>query len=124
MEGQPDKPTYSQIEFFLKAMRAHDKVSDVESIDEQIYRIFRTDNLRPITVYLTNLYTVGYADVIDITAKHREINCIVTMSNWNGFTRDARTYASEKRTGLFYLSELMGAMNWTAFWKYRKKRTV
>jgi hypothetical protein len=96
-------------------------VSELEAITDQTYRLDRTGDLTEVIVYITNLYTVGYADVIGIQSKCSDLNCIVTMSNWNGYTGDAKRYAAENRVGLFMFAEFMGALNFKHIWKYEKR---
>lgn len=120
-ESQDDKPTYTQRKFFRETIGNHDKVVALDAINEQTYRLSRTSGLSEVVVYITNLYTVGYADVVDIKSKCRGLNCILTMSNWNGYTSDAKLYAAENRIGLFKFAEFMGALNFKQIWKYAKK---
>lgn len=120
-ESQDDKPTSTQREFFRKAVRGHDKVSGLDSIDDQIYRIDRAGDLDEVFVYITNLYTLGCGDIIEIRSKCRKLNCIVTMSNWNEYTGDAKRYAREQKIGIFKFAEFMGALNFRQPWKYEKK---
>lgn len=127
MEGQADKPTLSQMEFFKARIEGHDKVSEIELLSEpgmprgQVYRLHRTGSLQPINIYLTNLYTAGEADLMEMASKVGNLDCIVTMSNWNQYTTDARRFALSKKIGLFDMSEFMGALNFAAVWKYIKK---
>lgn len=116
---QNDKPAPNQIQFFRNAVSGHDKVHAVEAISEQLYGITRVANLSDLRVYLTDLYTVGCADVIEIASNH-EVDCIVVMSKWSGYTGDAKRYASERHIGLFMFQEFMGALNYRFPWKYEK----
>jgi hypothetical protein len=116
-EGQENAPTYTQRQFFCQTVGSHDKVEAVDEIDCQTYRVNRADGLSTVTVYITNLYTVGYADIMEIISTTLNLNCIVTMSNWNGYTREAKAYAAENRIGLFKFAEFMGALNFKYIWK-------
>lgn len=122
MDGQDDNPGMESVEFFERAVSGHDKVESLTRISDQIYRIERAEGRSPVTVYLTNLYTVGAADVMEIASRSGDVNCIVTLSGWNEYTGDAKRYAVEKRVGLFTFSEFMGALNWAQFWKYEKRK--
>lgn len=117
-EGQADNPTYTQREFFRTTLANHDKVSDIDTIDDQLYRIERTGGLQEVIVYITNLYTVGYAELLNIHSKCKDLNCVVTMSNWNSYTKDARMYGRENHIGLLKFADFMGALNLRAIWKY------
>jgi hypothetical protein len=121
MPGQADKPNRASVKFFLDGVRRHDKVISIEAAEEQIYKIKRVPGLGELTVYLTDLYTVGYADVSEIESQSGDINCIVTISVWNGYTSDAKAYATGKRIGLFSFTEFYGALNLGRFWKYAPK---
>jgi len=121
-DGQADRPSFEQTGFFEHAVSAHDKVRSIDLIEDQVYQVERRKELPQLIVYLTNLYSVGYADVLDIKAKRRDVDCIVTISNWNAYTDDAKAHASDQHIGLFTFREFMGALNWTQIWKYRPKR--
>jgi hypothetical protein len=120
-DSQEDRPTYTQRQFFREAVVKHDKVQALDEINTQTYRVDRTGDLGEVVVYITNLYSVGYADVIGISSSCPDVNCIVTMSNWNGYTGDAKMHASENKIGLFMFAEFMGALNFKQIWKYKKK---
>jgi hypothetical protein len=103
-------------------MKRHDKVESVEILRSQVYRIDRVDGMPPVIAYVGDIYTVGQADVIEISSEHEEVNCIVAVSNWNEYTEEAKRFALDRKIGLFTLTEFMGALNWTTFWKYSKKK--
>src|SRR5260221_628132 len=118
MEGQADRPSNYQLSFFCKTIRSHNKVETVTPIEEQVYRIDRTETLPAVVVYVSNLYSIGWAEFTSILSENKGINCVVTMSNWNQYTSGAKSYATDNRVGLFKFSEFMGALHWTKFWKY------
>jgi hypothetical protein len=121
MAEDVDYPIRDQIEFFRSAMKGHSKVLRCETEDGQIFRLERTMELTPITCYLTNLYAVGEADVIRVAALGNDVDCIVTMSAWNGYTRQAKEFARGRKMGLFTFREFMGALHWAKFWAYAAK---
>ena len=123
-DGQVDRPSYEQRTFFEQAVVEHSKVRSIDLIDDHVYQIERRGELPSLIVYLTDLYTVGFADVLDIKARCRDVNCIVTISNWNEYTNDAKAHAFSQNIGLFTFREFMGALNWTQIWKYRRTRKV
>lgn len=106
----PDKPRRESIDFFEKAMRHHDKVLDVNKEGEQVYTISRVKG-SPIKLYLTNLYTVGITDYFDIIERYNDINAILTISNWNGYTKQAKEEAKKNGVGIYVVEEFMGALN-------------
>lgn len=120
-EAQDDKPSWQQREFFRNTISDHDKVDELEEITDQLYKVRRVGDLSDVVVYITNLYTVGYADVANIKSHWGDVNCIVTMSNWNSYSGDARRFAAESNIGLFQFAEFMGALNLRQVWKYSKR---
>ena len=121
MEEQGDCPSSSEISYFQTAMDGHDKVQFIEPRGSQEFIIHRVGGMTPVIVYLTNLYTVGVADVYRIAAPCQQVDCIVTTSKWNRYTSDAKRDAAEMRIGLFTITELMGALNLRYVWRYQKR---
>ncbi len=121
-ETQSPIPDSSSIEFFKEISSKHGKISSVKASKDcdQIFYINRRHG-DTISVYLTNLYTIGIADYLDIRNNYPEVNCIVTVSAWNGYTSGAKNIALKDRVGLFVMPEYMGAMNVQRFWAYVKK---
>jgi len=124
MEEQGDCPSSTEISYFQRAMSGHDKVESIEPRACQEFIIHRVGGLTPVIVYLTNLYTVGEADVYQIAGACSGVDCIVTVSNWQQYTRDAKRYAAETKIGLFTLTELMGALNLRYVWRYQKRSSA
>ncbi len=119
-DNQTNTPDYNTLNYFKSVMNNHDKVSEFKYIDEQYYEIIRTFH-EPIFLYITNLYTVGITDCRQFIDEHPTINCIVTLSNWNGYTEEAKEFTKRKSIGLFILNEFMGALHKNDFWNYVKK---
>ena len=117
---QTDRPRSESIEFFKKAVSGHSHVDDVIVVNDQRYKVLRKSG-RPIELYLTDLYTVGITDYLDIRSRNPEVNCIVTISAWNGYTRQAKEQAAGERVGLFLMKEFMPALRLARFWNYVKK---
>lgn len=63
-----------------------------------------------LRTFMTNIYIVGLADVHEIFADAGEVNAIVTMSAWNGYTVEAKAFCREKGVGLFRFKEFLGAV--------------
>lgn len=63
-----------------------------------------------LRVYMTNIYIVGVSDVYDILSSSPSVNVIVTMSNWNGYTLEAKDYCTQQKIGLFLFNEFLGAV--------------
>ena len=60
------------------------------------------------------------ADLVDAMGKIPDLNCIVTISNWNGYTQAAKEHGIQNQVGVFLFSELMGALNRYDHWAYVK----
>lgn len=121
MEEQGDCPNSSEISYFQRMVSAHDKVQLIEQRGSQKFIIHRVGEMTAVIVYLTDLYTVGGADVYRIAADCRGVNCIVTTSMWNRYTKDAKRDAAEMKIGLFTPRELMGALHLRYVWSYQKQ---
>ncbi|MEU2757810.1 hypothetical protein OHA63_19080 [Streptomyces anulatus] len=99
----------------LKAVRGalgvNNAVSDYTEVAPHVYKIFRTGKT-DVVVYVTNIYTVGVADVQEILEEHPSVTCILTVSAWNHYTGQAKDYAKSISVGLFKFYEWMGALNY------------
>ena len=115
-----DKPRKRNHKFFKNVLKDHDKVRKFEKEAEQIYKIIRNRGDK-IIVYLTNLYTIGIADYHDIIENHSNVNAIVTASNWNSYTRDAKETAKDNKIGIYVIEEFLGALNHDEPHNYVKK---
>lgn len=121
---QPIEPTLAQLDIFTSTLMKHKKVKDFELIDDwdfpvdQAYKIRRVDKLGTVTVYVTNEYVIGHAELLAIITKCPEINCIVSMSRWNHYTDEAKGYAVRNKVGLFKFGEFLGALHEKLFWQY------
>jgi hypothetical protein len=109
MSYKSEKPRRESIRFFEERIKNHDRVTKVEKIEENYYCLILA-NSRPYRVFVTNIYTVGTADVIEIMSDYK-VDGIVTMSIWNGYSLDAKMYGRKLGVGIFLLKELMGAIN-------------
>lgn len=111
-DGNPkykDLPRPESITFFEKGINTHKMVSSVNKTQEQRYEIKRATK-SDLKVYLTNLYVVGIADVHEIMSKFPGVNCIVTISNWNSYSNEAKEFSKSQGIGLFKYSEFYGAL--------------
>ena len=104
--------------FVEKILKGHKKVVTFSGRSYNVFEIKRAGELPSITALFTDLYTVGQADVIEAQDKVENMNCFVTVSNYNGYTKDAKDYAVEQQIGLFRISEFMGALWKKDFWNY------
>ena len=104
-----DLPRPSSIDFFENGLNNHKMVSSFDKIKEQQYKIVRIGK-SDLYVYLTNLYIVSLADTHEIMSKFADVNCIVTICNYNSYSNKAKTFCIENSIGLFEYSEFYGAL--------------
>ncbi len=102
-------PRPESIDALIRYLESSKVVTNVEKVDEQLIRVDR-NNGPTITAFLTNIYIIGEADAFEILSKHGGIDCIVTMSAWNGYTASAKTNCSQEGVGLFTFKEFLGAV--------------
>jgi len=102
-------PRPESIDKLIEYLESVKVVTNIEKIDDQIICVERS-NGPAITVFMTNIYIVSEADVIEILSEHEGINCIVTMSVWNSYTGNAKTHCKRESVGLFTFKELLGAV--------------
>ena len=110
MPNSSGVPSSNSVQFFKQAICKH---TAVESVGERSGNAFVIDRKEhsSVLVYLTDIYTVGIADVIEAMDQIPGLNCIVTISNWNGYTQAAKEHGVENQIGVFVFAELMGALN-------------
>ncbi|MEV7847228.1 hypothetical protein AB0O50_24925 [Streptomyces cyaneofuscatus] len=94
-----------------RALGANNSVSDYTEIAPRVYKVLRAGKT-DVVVYVTNIYTVGVADVQEILEECPSVTCILTVSAWNQYTSQAKDYAKSISVGLFKFYEWMGALNY------------
>ncbi|MEF9884414.1 hypothetical protein [Streptomyces sp. P9-A4] len=104
-------PRPESIEAVRKALHRHSAVHEYREVTPQVYEISRTGK-STVTLHVTNVYTVGLADVQEIADENPSITCILTVSSWNSYTKQAKEYAKSVGIGLFRFHEWMGALNY------------
>lgn len=102
-------PRPESIEAFIKYVLRSKVVDSVELEHSQVVIVTR-NNGRSLRVYMTNLYIVGLADVAEILADEEDIDAIVTLSGWNSYSSEAKSYCKENEIGLFKFKEFLGAV--------------
>lgn len=102
-------PRPDSIKAFIKYVSSKTFVKNIEKLDLQILKINREEK-SSIIVYLTNIYVVSEADVIEILSDNPNIDCIVTVSAWNKYTKTANSEAKKNNIGLFKFKEFLGAV--------------
>ena len=114
-------PRPESIAFFEKAMRGHTKVSSFVKLEDYYYKIFRHD-MSPINVVVTNYYTIGYDELLDVLEEYPQANCVITISNWNGYTEQAYNIGKTRNVGVFKADEFLGAINFERPCSYIRPR--
>jgi hypothetical protein len=112
-------PSWKSVQFFENAIATHTAVESLQNRGKNEFVINRKIHT-PVVVYLTDVYTVGIADVIDAMTRIPDLNCVVTISNWNGYTQSAKDHGIQNHIGVFLFAELMGALNQDDIWTYVK----
>ena len=101
-------PRRESIVFFEKAMNNHSRVSGFRCLSDSYYEIYR-DELPTIKVFVANYYALSVSDYYDIVSDY-EIDCLVTISNWNSVTQDAYELGKSNGVGVFKMDEFLGAL--------------
>jgi len=102
-------PRPASIKAFIKYVLQSQVVEGVENEHQQLIILSRS-NGSPLRVHMTNLYIVGLADVAEILADEENIDAIVTLSGWNSYSSEAKSYCKDRDIGLFKFKEFLGAV--------------
>lgn len=84
-------------------------VANVKRESGQVVNIERVKH-SPLRAFMTNVYIVSLANVHEILNEAGELDAIVTMSAWNGYTSEAKDFCIEQNIGLFKFKEFLGAI--------------
>lgn len=112
-------PRPESIHFFEKAISNHSSVIFLNKTNYYYYCIHR-ENKSFVNALVLNLYTIGLADYIEFIDLYPNTDAIITISNWNGYTIQAKEEARKNGVGIFVMSEFLGALNWDEPYKYVK----
>jgi hypothetical protein len=85
-------------------------VRSAEAVRPNIVHIERTIG-EDVIVRLVDIYAVSESAVLELLDSTPQVNCIVTTSQWNSYTRAAKAMALEHNAGLFTFREFMGAVH-------------
>lgn len=103
------RPRREHREFLLACLASRRNVQSTDVLDD--FRIFVTRfGQADIHIYLTNMYELGIADVIEILAVAPDTTCIVSTMDYNHYSSEAKAYARDKGVGLFRAREFLGAV--------------
>lgn len=111
-QGRYEKlPRPESIRALVTYLQSSSAVRAVERESTQLIVVNRVN--RPLLrTYMTNTYIVGLADVYEIFSEVDDLDAIVTMSAWNGYTAEAKAFCKEQRVGLFRFKEFLGAVHY------------
>ncbi|NQW17227.1 MAG: hypothetical protein HQ478_07040 [Chloroflexi bacterium] len=97
--------------FFETVLRGHDQVIEFIAVSRTLYSIKRIQNPNTLRVFVTDSYSVGLLEATELIDQITGLDGIVTISNWNGYTSDAKSYCEGQGVGLFVIKEFMGALS-------------
>ncbi|GAB3360013.1 hypothetical protein [Amycolatopsis echigonensis] len=103
------RPRPEHRKFLLDHLGSRPTVSSVKVIDDFKMEVRRVTQ-STIKVYLTNMYQLGLADVVEILGKAPDTTCIVSTMDYNHFSDEAKEYAKERNVGLFRARDFLGAV--------------
>lgn len=109
--GWNDRLADSSVEFFLENVGQHAKVESVEQESQNVFVVHRR-RMPDVRVWLCDVYTVGIADYTRIRDADFDIDCIVTISGFNSWTREAKDQGLEDGVGVFKYGQFKGALNY------------
>ncbi len=104
-------PRPESIDKFIEFLSSNPKVKSIEKESGQVIRVRRSKKA-DLRVFMTNIYTVSLADIYDILSQCSNIQAIVTMSAWNGYTNEAKDHCKMNQVGLFTFKEFLGAVHY------------
>lgn len=102
-------PRPESIEYFIGRVSGHKKVCELIQLDNQLFRIKKHNN--ELLVFVTNYYVVSEAEVYEITSQYKNLDCIVTISAWNSYSKAGKEASKIQGIGLFVMNEFLGALN-------------
>lgn len=102
-------PRPESIQALIKYLQLNPMVITVEHEGGQTLQVVRS-RLPSVNVFMTNIYVVGEVETYEILSANPDVNSIVTMSAWNGYSHAAKTMCKARNVGLFKFGELLGAI--------------
>jgi hypothetical protein len=95
-------------------MASHSRVNHCTRIavaDEYIYKIERTDGLKPVRVFLSDAYRYGYADYLGRPAQIKRGDFILIAKPEAAFDVDLSERIRQDGIGIGKIGRLMGSLN-------------
>lgn len=112
--------SFSIICFFEEVLTNHKMVDSFKRKDDIYFEIKHT-NGKTFNVLLVNEYCLGEAAVLKAQREFSYVEYIVTGTNWNGYTKQAKQSGLHNNVGIFNLGEFMGCLYWTNPITYYRK---
>ena len=103
--------------YFENIVKGHDKVKGLFELSEDYYLVKRIKG-KDIKVLVNNIYTLGLADYYEIANTYDAVDAIVIMSNWNGYTTQAKSIAKKENRAIMGFKEFLGALNYDNIIEY------
>lgn len=103
------RPRPEQRQFLVSVLRGKPTVSSVVELDD-FHFVVERGGKSTLRIYLTNIYILSVADVMEIMQESPETTCIVSTMNYNHYSPQAKQYCREQGVGLFRSDELFGAV--------------
>jgi len=112
---------FSTTSFVMGVLGSHKKVISFERSRDVVFDILRVPPLSEVRAVLTDIYTIGLADLLDAIEKVPGVSCVIAGGDWNGYSVEAKDYALQNKIGLFTISEFFAALWWKNLHEYHKK---
>ena len=112
---------YSSIQFFEWKMTQHSKVARFtrNNGEDIVYIIDRNDGLMPVTVFLSDAYWFGRADLLGRPSEIKRGSFILITRPEASFDQTLIDKARAKGIGIGKIGKLMGALNRANVYEYK-----
>lgn len=109
---------YKNYNSFLRKIKKHNLVVNVEEVDASngLFNIVQEN--RTLRIFICECYSFGVAEYEEVLDHFENLDVIIINSTWCNYTADVKEYCKESRVGVFNISEFFGAINLTDFWNY------
>jgi hypothetical protein len=114
----------SLVRYFENNIRDHNRVKDCSRLpsankDEYIYEILRTDDFRPVKVYISGAYEYTSGDYAARPSQIKAGDFILVNTFVPGANQEIVEEARQDRIAIGPWRKLYGALNSHEMWKYR-----
>ena len=104
-------PSFASQDFFREIMEGHSKVREVTRQSPSRWDLVMSTG-KILKVFITDVYTFSLSDYSALRAQHRDVDVIVSASNWNHFSTAASEQSEQDGVATLMLGrELMGALH-------------